>query len=674
MPFVSHHSDSLASNSPDGSNASAGDLLTEGQTSTISQMPQFECSKALARGRMLSLIQKDIAETMPAVISLPPQASIVDRAKAAIKLLNRYRIEYQNDWEMPESILKSQSLIEDFLHRGESIELIMPAFPFKSSNKSKKVLGPLPDEAERVSLLHLNGLCESIRDVTHHNVHLVIISDGISYNDLLGVSDTEVWAYGQALRSLSQESGCRNIRFARIHELLGEDSNGPMTQDQYLSQVAMYRIGLEQNLPGGYDVAEEISNDPDTTKTYCGYKKFLETERDVRQSRSRNEKENAAIAKKMLRRGKAFAESIRKAYPHSIRLSIHPSTDANKTSIILLPQDNQVVMTPWHGAVVRNIDGSITMMHARDVPAMTYELIYENDRPTYFRQRSKLFEWNGKDLHFEYLYPTGIMVRPRKPHSEYALCTVDMHKVRLLAEQCSPIVMRGFTETMSRRAFTAKAYDLGDPVPWNNQIIKVVKDVVNMDPASDNVVSSEAMPMHYDGIFKFKTVIDEISGQEKRVSDLPRFQYFVSQSVAAPGDGHTLFASSARFTRHLPHSYNLQKLSKIRWTVGSHGFYNHTLGNLPLIVPHPTLGTPCVRWHQPWSRWQTAYTWADIKIDNGSQNLIELVDSLLFDRRVCLYFTWEVGDVLVSDNFAMLHTLKPFGHRSGRELWRIHTT
>ncbi|KAL6899929.1 Pyoverdine/dityrosine biosynthesis domain-containing protein [Trichoderma evansii] len=605
----------------------------------------------------------------------PPPKSVADKAAAAAVVLNRYRIEYQNDWDMPASIITSKELIKGFIDRNEPIELILPAFPFKSSNKSQKVLGKLPDEAERVSLLHLNGLCESIKEVTEHDCHLTIISDGISYNDLLDVSDSEVWTYGQTLRSMAQEMGCDHIRFSRIYELLGSDYSHytTLTEEEYIYMVPEFRRGLERNLPDGYNVAEEISNNADVTATYRGYKKFLETERDTKLGRSRADKENAEIAKRMLNRGKAFAEAIKKRFPVSVRLSIHPSTDVNKISIALLPQDNEVPMTPWHGAAVRKVDGTITMMHAYKVLAISHEIIYKNGRPMYFQERSDLFSWNDKDLEFEYLYPTGILVRPRDPRSpKNALCTVDMQKVRQLSELCSPVVLRGFTDTRDRRAFTAKAYDLGTVLPWKSGVIQEVKDEGNPDASSNSVVSKEAMPMHYDGMFKLKTVKDEKTGQEKQVSDIPRFQYFVCQAAAPRGDGYTLFSSSSRFVRYLPQSYNIKKVSKIRWSTHSHGYFQHDLSDLPLIVPHPSLGTPCVRWLQPWPRWKTAYNSHDISIDNGSQNLISLVDSILFDRRVCLYFTWEKGDVLVSDNFAMLHTRTAFQGNCDRELWRIH--
>ena len=145
----------------------------------------MQAAKAAAKTRASSLLEAEMLVTRrkSSIGSFPPPPkSISEKAKAAMTVLNRYRIAYQNDWDMPASILNSQELIEGFLTRGESIELIIPGFPFKSSNRSKKVLGALPDEAERISLLHLNGLCESIRDATSHDSHLTIISDGISYN------------------------------------------------------------------------------------------------------------------------------------------------------------------------------------------------------------------------------------------------------------------------------------------------------------------------------------------------------------------------------------------------------------------------------------------------------------------------------------------------------------
>lgn len=105
---------------------------------------------------------------------------------------------------------------------------------------------------------------------------------------------------------MSMDLECNNVQFCRIQELLDplSSSLGHIEEAEYLANVAAYRNGLEKYLPADYDVGGQIATDPDVVQTYRGYKKFLETERDVDQPRSRAEKENASIAKSMLRRGK----------------------------------------------------------------------------------------------------------------------------------------------------------------------------------------------------------------------------------------------------------------------------------------------------------------------------------------------------------------------------------
>ncbi|RWA08676.1 hypothetical protein EKO27_g6417 [Xylaria grammica] len=473
---------------------------------------------------------------------------IVERAKAAAVVLNRYRIEYKNDWDFPQSILYSQAQIQKFLERDHPIELVIPAFPFKSSNRSKKVLGPLPDEAERLSLLHLNGLCLAIKDATYCDTFLTIVSD-----DILGVSDQEVWRYGHELRQMAEKNGCRYIRFARIYDLIGpEHEIENLNEELYLSKVSEYRSLLEANAPRSFDVLDAITNDPDISKTYKGYKKFLMSERDDRTNRSRSqtERENSGIAKAMILRGKAFAETVKSKYPDSIRLSIHPSNDTNKVSITMLPQDNEIVMTPWHGAAVRSLDGSVSMSHAILIPAMTHDIVYVDGRPSYFRERSEVFNCPNGDISFEYMYPCGIIIKPTNPTSLYPLSMVDMQKVRTLATTCSPVVLRGFSNTEDCGAFITRAYyGLGSA-----RAIQEVQDMSNN--ATKGSIMAPAEMMH-PNMLKMAVVETEHSSDDKKTSDSPHFQCFVSQSAPRSDDDCMLFASSDLFVRYLPQAYNI---------------------------------------------------------------------------------------------------------------------
>lgn len=72
--------------------------------------------------------------------------------------------------------------VEAQVKKSEPIRMVLPAFPFKSPNRKNKVLGALPDLGEELALQHLNGLCESIREIYEPGAKVFIASDGLVYN------------------------------------------------------------------------------------------------------------------------------------------------------------------------------------------------------------------------------------------------------------------------------------------------------------------------------------------------------------------------------------------------------------------------------------------------------------------------------------------------------------
>ncbi|KAL8641518.1 MAG: hypothetical protein Q9228_001681 [Teloschistes exilis] len=609
----------------------------------------------------------------------PPMArSVIDICEDILGVLARYRLTHQSDtskvWGAKSKFLVQ---VERCVIRAEPVLMSLPAFPFKSPNKKTKVLGTLPDKGEEVALSHLEGLCLAIKDVYEPGANVFIVSDGLMYSDILGISDLEVWRYGQALRKMARDHRCDHVKFLRLRNLLGtEDIAEPITEEEYLRDAPQFRDDLlERYLPKNFDVDAQIAKDASTTLTYRGYIKFLETDLATQgewETKAQMKKQCEAVARKMIVRGKAFATSIAKNLTEHVRLSIHPSTEQNKLSMSIIPQIGRSV-TPWHGALIRAIDGSITMGHAASVPALTHDLIFDREgRPSYFRERSDLFDWPGMDVDFNYLYPTGIIITPRDPKSRYSFHDVHMQKVRALSEACSPVVLRGFTDTTDEQVFEAKAHECGTVQPWTFGIRQSVKDAMNPDPKASTVTSTEAMPMHYDGFFFLKKEIDPADGVEKLVSKVPRFQYFTAITPSPPGDGMTLFASSQLFFQHLPAPYTLTELEKLKWDCKHSSNWNNHLQDLPLVTPHPTNAKPCVRWHEPWYQWMTKFSTNEIRISNSGQHYKDLIREMLYDRRVCLYFNFEQADILVADNISMMHTRSAFTPGTGRELWRIH--
>ncbi|EKD13238.1 uncharacterized protein L3040_003039 [Drepanopeziza brunnea f. sp. 'multigermtubi'] len=554
---------------------------------------------------------------------------------------------------------------------NKPIQMVLPAFPFKSPNHREKTLGNFPDLGEELALARLDSLRAQVCDV-YPDTEITIVSDGLVYNDLLGVSEEDVFRYGMALRELAAEK-FPLLKFARLRDLYSEVVNAT-TLEEYVANSSYCREKIMRDfLPPGFDAHVAVRDDINVLTTYRGYIKFLESdlcEEPSRQGLSKKKVKhmNEATARAMITRGAAFSAAVKFAFPDAVRISIHASHHEYKMPISLLPGKTCGYTTPWHSATAMEQDGSFHFGH-RDVfdSDENYELVYRHGRPSYFRRKSELYNW-GTDVEIHPIYPCGLMITPKGPA---ALQDIEMRKVRGLAEYNSPVVMRGFRDTKDLESFKGKAREMGTILPWKFGEVLVVKDGGAETMGLNDVLSSEPMPMHFDGLFKTKKI--DVAGVEKLVPQAPQFQFFTVVTPSPENSGLTLFASSRLFFEHLPGPYSLSQLRALTWSVETPAFNHTRLSELDLVVPHPTLQTPCLRYHEPWGRDKTRFDPTAVHIADGAHDhLLPVIDALLYDRRVCYSHEWREGDLIVSDNINMLHTRSGFEAGEPRELWRIH--
>lgn len=142
------------------------------------------------------------------------------------------------------------------------------------------------------------------------------------------------------------------------------------------------------------------------------------------------------------------------------------------------------------------------------------------------------------DVEFEPLYPFGLVITPAPGAAVPSLEDVDMSKLRKLSEFNSPVVIRGFRDTRNRELFVGKAGEMGTIMPWNKKVDE--DDVIKpwkfgvvfevKDRGLTGQVSDEALPMHYDGVFKIEKQLDK-NGNEISISLAPRFVFLFSPSL-----------------------------------------------------------------------------------------------------------------------------------------------
>ena len=266
-------------------------------------------------------------------------------------------------------LLKIVSAIE----RGEPISFVLPAFPGKSPNPAK-VLGPLPDMAERRALEFLQHLCDRIRQRYSPGAQIILCSDGRVFSDVVGMRDEDVTAYQKELSKMIADLGLTSISTFNLEEL-----DDQMSFDQMRSHL-MERYGEPLEL-----LKASVRRGGEDQRLYCGITRFLVEDAmfpGQKRSRTAIQKECRVRAYEVIQRSKAWSELIESRFPDAVRLSIHPQgCGAEKLGIRLIEPDNW--QTPWHGVAVE-VGGRFMLLKRAQAEALGAQLVHLEGRPSHY--------------------------------------------------------------------------------------------------------------------------------------------------------------------------------------------------------------------------------------------------------------------------------------------------
>lgn len=241
--------------------------------------------------------------------------------------------------------------IRDKIVNKKSIRLILPSFPYKSPNP-KRVLGPMPDLAEELSIKSLSKLCSGINSLTPFGCELVIASDGRVYGDLQqewwpDFNDQTITHYRTALEKMIAAHSS-HIRIFSLDELgIYNGRDVPSYLENYSPDIKL--------------ISNKIVDDPCQKLVYTDMKYFRNEElKSAPTSRylSKNAIKRAAanFTLNQIRRGHAWGNIIEKHFPDSIRLSVHSHFNTSKLGISLtkniLPNYYSLDPTPWHNCAL----------------------------------------------------------------------------------------------------------------------------------------------------------------------------------------------------------------------------------------------------------------------------------------------------------------------------------
>lgn len=264
------------------------------------------------------------------------------------------------------------------------VTFVLPAFPGKSPN-TQKVLGPLPDYAERLSLRFLGQLCRRVRRIYAPGVRFILCSDGRVFSDLVGMKESHVTAYQLEISRLIKELSLPDISTFNLDHVYGELSFFQM-RDELMKRYGSSSELLKHRVRVGKNPLATLE-EQEANRMYRGITRFLfEDSLFPEQTKSRTalQKEARGKAYDVIRRSNAWSELIAERFPEAVRLSIHPQPcGAKKLGIRLV--GNESWMTPWHGVAVETPSGNVLLKRS-EAEALGATLVYAaNRRPSHYR-------------------------------------------------------------------------------------------------------------------------------------------------------------------------------------------------------------------------------------------------------------------------------------------------
>jgi pyoverdine/dityrosine biosynthesis protein Dit1 len=257
------------------------------------------------------------------------------------------------------------------------VTFVLPAFPGKSPNP-EKVLGPLPDLAERLSLHFLGNLCQRIKKIYTPGIKIILCSDGRVFSDVVGMMERHVSTYQLELGSLIEEMSLSDLSTFNLDDFY-KNLDFVQMRDELMNRYGTSLDALKQKIRNGTKPLAS-PDEQEANRMYRGITRFLFEDalhKDQTKSRSAIQKEARYKAYEVIRRSNAWSQLIEAHFPEAVRLSIHPQTcGAKKLGIRLI--GNESWMTPWHGVAVESKTGYVLLKRS-EAEALGATLIYSAD-------------------------------------------------------------------------------------------------------------------------------------------------------------------------------------------------------------------------------------------------------------------------------------------------------
>ncbi len=253
--------------------------------------------------------------------------------------------------------------------------------------------------------------------------------------------------------------------------------------------------------------------------------------------------------------------------------------------------------------------------------------------------------------------PFGVMVRPSAGKAHVS--DLPIGRMRELARQHHLLVLRGFDAFDGANAFADYCARWGEISVWP---FGKVLELIEQEKPADHIFDNNYVPMHWDGMYR---------------PQVPEFQIFqcVSAPLAEQG-GRTTFSNTViALERAAPEKRALW--SKVTGVYSRKMEYYDSKTIAPIVAKHPVRGFPVIRYNEPPREDDASFInhptlGFDGVAEHEARAFHDGLRAALYAPETFYAHSWRSGDVVVSDNYTLLHGREAFSSGAPRHLRRVH--
>jgi L-tyrosine isonitrile desaturase/decarboxylase len=256
-----------------------------------------------------------------------------------------------------------------------------------------------------------------------------------------------------------------------------------------------------------------------------------------------------------------------------------------------------------------------------------------------------------------HLKPFGVRLKPMSENT--SVKDLDIDNLRKLFWQKQLIVLRGFDTFQNADDFSNYCECWGKVSIWP---FGKVLELIEQEKPKDHIFDNNYVPLHWDGMYR---------------PQVPEYQIFhcVKAPLSRQG-GRTTFSNTILVLKHASSEVKdlWNKVTGIYQRKME--FYNSKTVS-PIITRHPQKDLSVIRYNEPPSKYKGHFVNPpDLKFTGVSPKALEAfhisLKKALYDPVNFYAHEWQTGDIVIADNFSLLHGREKFISKSPRHIQRVH--